>query len=150
MNFSVETGLLRKTNGSLSGLDYGIITFTLILASFIGVYYGVIRQKMSNNLEEYFLGGRKMGIFPITMSLMASFYSAILMLGAPGEVYSQSGIMMISEGFGVSAGVILAGFTFLPLMFNKGLTTTFEVPTTSCFQGLFKPLTKRAISICPV
>ena len=68
-----------------------------------------------------------MGIFPVTMSLMASFYSALLMLGIPGEVYSQSGIMIIYEAFGVGVGVILAGFTFLPLMYKKGLVTTFEV-----------------------
>lgn len=127
MNTSIQSNLIRKASGRLSAVDYGIVALTLILATFIGIYYGVIRPRMSNNLEAYFLGGRKMGLFPITMSLMASFYSAILMLGAPGEVYSQSGIMMIYEGLGVGTGVLLAGFTFQPLMYNKGLTTTFEV-----------------------
>lgn len=128
-NFTKIEGivLMSKANASLTALDYGIVILTLLIVLSLGIYYGFIRTRMSNNLDAYFLGGRKMGLFPVTMSLMATFYSAILMLGAPGEVYSQSGIMMIYEGFGVGAGVLLAGFTFQPLMYKKGLTTTFEV-----------------------
>ena len=56
------------------------------------MYHSVIRGQ--KNTEDFLLGSRKMSVFPVTMSLMASFLSAITMLGTPAEVY-VSGSMYI-------------------------------------------------------
>lgn len=127
MNITSESSLIRQAKNTLTVLDYIIIFCSLFFASFIGVYFGILRPRTTNNLEGYFLGGRKMGLLPVTMSLLSTFFSAIVMLGGPGEVYSQTGIMNSYSGLGVGIGVILAGFTFQPLMYKKKITTTFEV-----------------------
>ncbi len=119
--------LIRKAGATLAWPDYIVIIVTLVGVLLLGIYYGIIRRKHSKSLEAYFLGERNMGILPVTISLMATFYSAILLLGVPGEVHSQSGIMMIYEGLGAGVGTLLAGFTFQPLLYKAGVTTTFEV-----------------------
>ena len=122
-----EADPVRKAEAILHWSDYIMVCCTLIGALILGVYFGIIRRRNTNSLESYFLGARNMGLVPVTVSLVASFYSAILILGAPGEVYSQSGVMIAYEAFGIGVGVFLAGMTFLPLMYKAKVATTFEV-----------------------
>ena len=55
------------------------------------VYYAFWGAKQ-NTTSEFLMAGRNMGVFPVAMSLLASFMSAITLLGTPAEVY-QFGTM---------------------------------------------------------
>lgn len=46
----------------------------------IGVFYAIKDRKKSNN-QEYLTGNRNLQIFPVCMSLIASFLSSNTMLG---------------------------------------------------------------------
>lgn len=69
----------------------GVIGFSLG----VGGYYAFVDRK-KQSAQEYLMGGRKMPILPVTLSLLASFLSAIALLGAC-EV--NFGIFAFSKSF---------------------------------------------------
>lgn len=68
------------SNGTLTGgglgsvallfnwVEYSVFCTMLILSLLIGVYYGWFSKQ--DTVAEYMLGGKKMNIFPVTLSLI--------------------------------------------------------------------------------
>lgn len=52
-------------------LDYCVFGGMLLLSALIGVYFAFFAKQKQNSTVEYLLGGRKLGIFPMSMSLVA-------------------------------------------------------------------------------
>lgn len=52
-------------------LDYIIFGFPLSLSAAIGFYFAFVAKKKQNTRLEYLLGSKTMGVFPISMSLIA-------------------------------------------------------------------------------
>lgn len=52
-------------------LDYLVFGSMLVVSSLIGVYFAFFAKKKQNTTAEYLMGGKSMGIFPISMSLIA-------------------------------------------------------------------------------
>lgn len=75
MNLTVEGALLNGVNQSVSEftssfgyVDYSVLIFILSVSLGIGFFfYG----DSSKSTEEYLLGGRKMKVIPIAISLIA-------------------------------------------------------------------------------
>jgi len=74
-----------------------LITFSIYLVGMLLI--GTIAYKMTNNLSDYILGGRKLGSAVTALSAGASDMSAWLLLGLPGSMYVG----------GLSAGWIALG-----------------------------------------
>jgi hypothetical protein len=51
--------------------DYIIFAIMLGLSALIGIYFGFISKRKQDNTEEYLLGGKTMGKFPVSASLIA-------------------------------------------------------------------------------
>lgn len=100
----------------LKAWDYVVIGAMLCVSSFIGLYYRLTggRQKTAN---EYLLGDRKMHSVPVAFSLMASFMSAISLLGGSREAYSFG-----TQFIQINAAYVLATpavtHIFLPVFFR--------------------------------
>lgn len=52
-------------------LDYVVFAVMLLLSALIGIYFAFFAKQKQNTTAEYLLGGKKIGIFPISMSLIA-------------------------------------------------------------------------------
>lgn len=65
--------------GSFSWLDYVVFGGMLVLSLAIGIFYAIRSRKKAN--DEFLLGSRSLSCFPVSMSLVASYISAILVLG---------------------------------------------------------------------
>lgn len=70
--------------------DYAVFVAMLACSSLVGLYFGYkdhkkkIRHKKSGtdtNVDDYLVGGRKMKVVPIALSLVASYASGITLLG---------------------------------------------------------------------
>merc|ERR1719480_12572 len=88
----------------------------------IGVYFWWKGQKST---EEFLMASRSMGTFPMTLSLVASFMSAITLLGTPAEMYvsgTQYLWLVVSYPFVMAATV----FIFLPVYDKLDITTSYE------------------------
>lgn len=50
--------------------DYGVSIILLVVSALIGVYYGFVSKQKQNSPNEYLLGSKSMGLFPISISLI--------------------------------------------------------------------------------
>jgi sodium-coupled monocarboxylate transporter 8/12 len=112
-------------NKDFSIADYLVFVSLLIASSFIGIYFAwKSRRNASNN--EFFTGNRKLGMFPVTMSLVASFMSTNTLLGLPAEVF-QVGTQFLLQTISIIIAVVLAAEVFMPIYYRLGLISVHEV-----------------------
>lgn len=96
--------------------DYCVLVAVLGLSSFIGVYFAWKGRRSTNN-KEFLVGNRQLQVFPVTMSIMASFLSAIAILGVPSESFINGSQYMVNF-LGVVIGILLAAHVFLPVFYE--------------------------------
>lgn len=105
--------------------DYVVFGITLGLSASIGLFYAIKdRKKKSEN--EFLLAGRNMSVFPVALSLMSSFISAVTLLGTPAEMYRYNTMYWFIV-FGFLISVILSNTIYIPVFYNLGITSVFEV-----------------------
>ncbi|XP_053695096.1 sodium-coupled monocarboxylate transporter 1 [Sabethes cyaneus] len=104
--------------------DYLVFVTMLFLCILIGIYFGFMQRKPSTEVE-YLMGGRTMLVFPIALSLIASFISGITLLGLPTEVYSF-GIQYVYVALGVATMGLVMGYIYLPVFHKLNITSTYE------------------------
>merc|ERR1719312_441598 len=94
----------------------------LLVSAAIGVYFW---WKGRKNTEEFLMASRSMGTIPMTMSLVASFMSAITLLGTPAELYvsgTQYVALVLAYPFVMGA----TAHMFLPVYEALQVTTSYE------------------------
>nr|KAG5697885.1 hypothetical protein BaRGS_017142 [Batillaria attramentaria] len=70
--YSINTGVVRK----FGTVDYVLFVCTLVVSAGIGVFYA-IQDRRRNTTKEFLLGGKKMNIFPVAMSLMGGMKAVL-------------------------------------------------------------------------
>ncbi|KAK7484710.1 hypothetical protein BaRGS_00024118 [Batillaria attramentaria] len=118
--YSINTGVVRK----FGTVDYVLFVCTLVVSAGIGVFYA-IQDRRRNTTKEFLLGGKKMNIFPVAMSLMVTFQSALTLLGNPAEIYNFN-TMFCWLVVGFTGAIIGSAYIFIPFFYNLGVTSTFE------------------------
>lgn len=112
-------------NSNFSIIDYLVFSLLLIASSLIGVFFWYKSRKNTNNVE-FLTGNRQLGLFPVTMSLVASFMSTNTLLGLPAEVY-QVGTQFSVQLISITIAVVLAAEVFMPIYYSLGLLSVNEV-----------------------
>ena len=105
--------------------DYVVFGLMLLISAAIGIYHGCTGGKQRTT-NEYLLGNRSMKTFPIAISLLASYLSAITLLGVPSEVFTygaQYTVLLFSYFFLTATAAII----FVPIFHNLHLTSAHEV-----------------------
>ena len=96
--------------------NYAVFGAMLLVSAAIGVFFWWRGQKST---EEYLMASRSMGTIPMTLSLVASFMSAITLLGTPAELY-VSGTQYVALVLSYPL-VIMMSMTFLKIHFSNVL-----------------------------
>jgi sodium-coupled monocarboxylate transporter 8/12 len=112
------------TDNRFTAWDYVVFAALLAISSVIGLYYGCTGSKQSST-SEFLMAGRSMGIFPVALSLLASFMSAITLLGTPAEIAvfgTQYWMIWLSYCFVIP----LSAYVFVPVFYRLNLTSVFE------------------------
>lgn len=95
----------------------------LAISAVVGVYWGFMKKQTTQN--DYLLGGRKLKVVPVAMSLVASFVSGITLLGSPTEVY-----MYGTQYAFIMGGIFLMSFVmtqvYLPVFHELKITSNYE------------------------
>lgn len=104
--------------------DYVVFVLMLVISAGIGVYYRFTggKQKTTN---EYFLADRSIPIWPVSFSLMASFMSAITLLGVSMENY-QYGTLFVVINISYGLATPIAAYLYLPVFFKLQATSAYE------------------------
>lgn len=105
--------------------DYVVFVGMLLASSLIGVFFAW-RARHNPSSEKFFTGNRKLGMFPVTMSLVASFMSTNTLLGVPAEVF-EVGTQFAVQILSIVLVVFIAAHVFLPVYFDLEITSVNEV-----------------------
>ncbi|KAM7539460.1 hypothetical protein Aperf_G00000047305 [Anoplocephala perfoliata] len=100
--------------------------------SFVNCWYRIRNRNVENRdeestsgAEEIFLGNRKMGFFPILGSSLASFFSAVALMGNNSEMY-RYGIEFWCIVFGYSIAFPVAAEIYTPVFYNLNVVSGHE------------------------
>ncbi|XP_069829326.1 sodium-dependent multivitamin transporter isoform X2 [Dendropsophus ebraccatus] len=105
-------------------VDYIIFALLLILSSAIGLYYALSGGKQRTT-QEFLLANRSMGFIPVSLSLLATFQSAVAILGVPSEIY-RFGTEYWFLGCSYILGLLIPAYIFIPVFYRLRLTSTYE------------------------
>ncbi|MDJ0646184.1 MAG: sodium/solute symporter [Flavobacteriaceae bacterium] len=107
----------------MNWLDYSIIIGYIIF--FLGMGYFFKENKDS---KDYFLGGRSMGWFPLSLSTMATQLSAISFISAPAFVGLKigGGMKWLTFEFAVPIAMIAIMLVIIPPLFRSGIVSIYE------------------------
>lgn len=129
--------------------DYVVFIVMLMISAGIGVYYRFTggKQKTTNvgifqtffffsvneniensweKLQEYLLADRNMSVWPVSFSLMASFMSAITILGVSMENY-QFGTLFVIINISYGLATPIASHLYLPVFYKLQAASAYEV-----------------------
>lgn len=71
--------------GSFVVADYVVFALMLVMSAAVGVYYAWADRGQQSS-GDFLMGGRRLTALPVSLSLTASFMSAITVLSNPAEV----------------------------------------------------------------
>lgn len=71
--------------GSFAVADYVVFAVMLLVSAAVGVYFAWTDRRQ-RSAGDFLTGGRRLTALPVSMSLSASFMSAVTVLGNPAEV----------------------------------------------------------------
>lgn len=107
----------------MNWLDYIIVFF--YLGGFLGMGYFFKENKDST---DYFLGGKSLGWFPLSLSTMATQLSAISFVSAPAFVALKAGggMKWLSFEFSVPLAMLFLMILVVPPLFRSGVVSIYE------------------------
>ncbi|XP_059477403.1 sodium-coupled monocarboxylate transporter 1-like [Neocloeon triangulifer] len=113
------------TSKYFSAVDYAVFGGMLLFSALIGIYFAFFAKQKQNTTNEYLMGGKSMGIFPISMSLIASYISGIALLGLPAEMYTfgtQYWMIVLPE---IAVSFTMAN-AYIPVFYELNITSSYE------------------------
>jgi len=107
----------------MNWLDYSIVF--VYIAFFLGMGFFFKENKDS---KDYFLGGRSLGWFPLSLSTMATQLSAISFISAPAFVGLKlnGGMKWLTFEFAVPLAMIGIMLLVIPPLFRSGVISIYE------------------------
>lgn len=107
----------------LNALDFFVVAVYLVGL----LAFGYFLRDQSNE-GDYFLGGRSMGWFPLTLSTMATQLSAISFVSAPAFVGLREGggLMWLTYEFSLPLAMILVMFVIAPALYRAGIVSIYD------------------------
>ena len=106
-------------------VDFAVFGIMLFLSTAIGIYHALTEGKRRTT-KEFLFANRGMIAIPVTLSLIASFMSAITILGVPAEIYI----------YGTQCWLIIASYVilfpsvalvFVPVFRAVDISSSYEV-----------------------
>ncbi|KAJ7341425.1 hypothetical protein JRQ81_005505 [Phrynocephalus forsythii] len=105
-------------------VDYTIFALLLIFSAGIGLFHALSGGKQ-RTVQEFLLANRSMGFLPVALSLLATFQSAVAILGVPAEIY-RFGTEYWFLGCSYFLGLLIPAHVFIPIFYRLRLTSTYE------------------------
>ncbi|ONI38423.1 sodium:solute symporter [Candidatus Epulonipiscium fishelsonii] len=89
------------------------------------IVIGYIVGKDNETQEDYFLAGRSMSWFPVSLSVAATMISCNAFIGGPGWGYTN-GLFPFMQNISVPLSIMLASMIFVPFLYSLRLTSIYE------------------------
>lgn len=117
-----DTDVVTST---FSLVDYVVFVLLLVLSLAIGLYHA-FRGWGQHTVGQLLMADRKMSCLPVALSLLATFQSAVAILGVPSEIY-RFGTQYWFLGCCYFLGLLIPAHVFIPVFYRLHLTSAYEV-----------------------
>lgn len=117
-----DTSMVTST---FSLVDYVVFILLLVLSLAIGLYHAC-RGWGRHTVSQLLMADRKMSCLPVALSLLATFQSAVAILGVPSEIY-RFGTQYWFLGCCYFLGLLIPAHIFIPVFYRLHLTSAYEV-----------------------
>ncbi|XP_032157184.1 sodium-dependent multivitamin transporter isoform X1 [Sapajus apella] len=104
--------------------DYVVFILLLVFSLAIGLYHA-FRGWGRHTVGELLMADRKMDCLPVALSLLATFQSAVAILGVPSEIY-RFGTQYWFLGCCYFLGLLIPAHIFIPIFYRLHLTSAYE------------------------
>ncbi|XP_059181535.1 sodium-coupled monocarboxylate transporter 1 [Centropristis striata] len=115
---------VSPVTSSFAVADYVVFSLMLLVSAAIGVYYAWADRGQRSS-GDFLMGGRRLTALPVSLSLAASFMSAITVLSNPAEVY-RYGASIGFYGLSYVITMVVTSEIFLPVFYRLAITSTYE------------------------
>ncbi|XP_068198422.1 solute carrier family 5 member 6a [Antennarius striatus] len=105
-------------------VDYVIFALLLVASAGIGLFYAFTGGRQRTT-QEFLMADRSMSCLPVSLSLLATFQSAVAILGAPSEVYTF-GTQYWFLGCSYFLGLLIPAHVFIPVFYRLRLSSAYE------------------------
>ena len=107
----------------MNWLDYSIVIGYIVFFLGMGYFF-----KDNKDSKDYFLGGKSLGWFPLSLSTMATQLSAISFISAPAFVGLKlnGGMKWLTFEFAVPLAMIFIMIIIIPPLFRSGVVSIYE------------------------
>lgn len=105
-------------------VDYVIFVVLLVASAGIGLYYAFSGGRQRTT-QEFLLADRNMRCLPVSLSLLATFQSAVAILGAPSEIYTH-GTQYWFLGCSYFLGLLIPAHIFIPVFYRLRVSSAYE------------------------
>lgn len=117
---STTAALLAQT--SFGGLDYAVLAVYLVIVVVIGCLVG----RGQDNVQDYFLAGRKMSGILVCVSIIATDLSAIGFIGTPGFVFERDLRYHLGSAMMAIPVMVIIATVFVPIYHRLQVFTVYE------------------------
>jgi len=116
----------------------------VIVATYLGIILisGIwLARREPAGAEEYFLGGRRMPVWAVAISVVASSLSVATFMGVPQQAYAGN-LTYLSTNIGGLLAVLVVAYFFIPAFYKHSCTSIYEL-----LEHRFGPGAKQASSL---
>lgn len=117
-----------ENNFRLQTWDYVTFVGTVTFTAGVGVYHIFRRGQNLKNARSFLVRSDDIGIFPLVLSSVATYLSAVGFLGFPMETYTN-GVQCFAMSLQLLLSIAPSCYLFLPVLYNLKLSSVFEVRT---------------------
>ncbi|MCH8823218.1 MAG: sodium/solute symporter [Planctomycetes bacterium] len=107
---------------SFAPLDWMVLAVYMAAVIALGIFVG--RKKRGG--DEFFLAGRSMPMWAVSISVLATSLSAATFIGGPQQAYT-SNLTYLSATIGGIIAIFIVAFGFLPAYYKQGVTTVYQL-----------------------
>ncbi|KAL3277507.1 hypothetical protein HHI36_012853 [Cryptolaemus montrouzieri] len=124
MNNITTTLGVQVMQMAFSWYDYMFFGLLLGVSVLIGLYFGCFGNQQSTQ-DEYLFASKRMKVFPVSISLIASHVSGIALLAIPADAYHHGAnlawILVAAPGV-----TWITAYVFLPIFYELKISSSYE------------------------
>jgi SSS family transporter len=119
----IVPGMLTRFSSDLDPLDWVVLGGYFVVLALTGVWFSRREQK---DTDDYFLGGRRMPVWAVGISIVATSMSAASFIGVPQQGY-ETDLTYLSTNIGMVIAALVVAFVFIPAFYRRRVRTIYEL-----------------------
>lgn len=104
-------------------LDWGVLALYFILIAATGWFFS---RKKQTSTDDYFLAGRRMPVWAVAISIIATSLSAASFVGVPQQSYLGN-LTYLATNLGGLLAIAVVALVFIPAFYRENVTSIYEL-----------------------